>query len=85
MRLANGEHRLTLTGFDTDNGPDLRVYLGPEASGDSVDGAMDLKGNRGDQEYVLPADFNPTDFGQVIIWCRAFSVSFGAATLQYAG
>jgi len=32
VRLANGEHRLTLTGFRTDNGPDLRVYLVPRAA-----------------------------------------------------
>ncbi len=87
VKLADGSHRLTLTGFATDNGPDLRVYLVPAASGDSVNGAVDLgklKGNRGAQEYTLPANADPASFGQVVIWCRAFSVSFGAATLAAA-
>lgn len=87
VKLADGTHRLTLTGFATDNGPDLRVYLVSAASGDSVKGAVDLgklKGNRGAQEYTLPANADPARFGQVVIWCRAFSVSFGAATLAAA-
>ena len=71
-RAAIVGHRLTLTGFRTSPGPDLRVRLG------SIDlGA--LKGNVGDQQYALPAGARR---GTVTIWCRAFSAAFGEAVLR---
>jgi hypothetical protein len=76
----DGRRVLTLTGFATDPGPDLRVYLVP-GDGNRVSGARDLgrlRGNKGDQEYAVPAGA-PT--GAVVIWCRAFSVAFGSARL----
>jgi len=41
-----------------------------------------LKGNVGNQQYLLPADLELADAATVVVWCRAFSVSFGAATLR---
>lgn len=76
---------LTLTDFETDPGPDLRVYLVP-AGASGVDGGTDLgamKGNKGDQQYDVPAAAARGDLSgaQVVIWCRAFSVAFGTAGL----
>lgn len=83
LRLAEGGTVLTLTELDTDPGPDLRVYLvtgGPDELGDVVDlGA--LKGNRGDQQYDVPASVDTDRHRTVVIWCRAFSVAFGSARL----
>lgn len=81
IERPDGSRVLTLTRFETDPGPDLRVYLVP-GDGSSVRDAVDLgglKGNRGDQQYVVP-DGAPE--GAVVIWCRAFSVAFGAAALR---
>jgi hypothetical protein len=81
VERPDGGRVLTLTGFATDPGPDLRVMLVPDTTGESVDGGVDLgalKGNRGDQQYAVPAD---SPEGAVIIWCRAFTVSFGTAPL----
>jgi hypothetical protein len=76
VRKRDGRRFLTLTGFDTSPGPDLRVRVGPA----KVDlGA--LKGNRGDQQYSIP---HGTRVTSVVIWCRAFSASFGAAQLGAA-
>jgi len=76
---------LTLTGFETDPGPDLYVYLAPGlTSGEDVDGALRLarlKGNVGSQQYELPAGFDVSAGATAVIWCRAFSVAFGAARL----
>lgn len=86
IELGNGSRVLTLTGFETDAGPDLRVYLAPGTGGD-VDGAIDLgglKGNIGDQQYEIPPTAGDAALGSVVIWCRAFSVAFGAATLAAA-
>ena len=76
IRLPNGRRVLTLTNFETDAGPDLRVRIG------DVDlGA--LKGNKRDQQYDIPEGFKPRDHS-VLIWCRAFSALFGSAQLKPA-
>ncbi|WP_418959596.1 DM13 domain-containing protein [Streptomyces tritici] len=92
VRLADGSHTLRLEGLDTSNGPDLRVWLSdaPVKEGTAGwrvfdDGAYAnvaaLKGNKGDQNYPLPADLDWSAFRSVSIWCDRFDVSFGAATL----
>jgi hypothetical protein len=40
-----------------------------------------LKGNRGDQNYPVPADVDLGRYRSVTIWCDRFNVSFGAAAL----
>jgi hypothetical protein len=78
---------LTLTRFETDNGPDLRVYLSTaDASQDSAGQEFEdlggLKGNVGDQQYEIPPDVDLERLKKVVVWCRAFSVGFGAAGLR---
>jgi hypothetical protein len=87
VRLASGQKVLQLLDLDTSPGPDLRVYLvagpvdGDSDPGEHVDiGA--LKGNRGTQQYEIPAGVDTGRYRTVLIWCRAFSVPFGAAPLQ---
>ncbi|MFI7023177.1 DM13 domain-containing protein [Micromonospora sp. NPDC049900] len=93
IRLADGSHQLALQDLATSNGPDLRVWLTdqpvlPGRAGWHVfdDGRwleLDrLKGNRGDQVYDIPADADLDGFRSVSIWCKRFSVSFGAAELR---
>lgn len=84
IRLARGGRVLTLTGFEVDNGPDLRLYLvaGPARSEGEVRDFVDLgplKGNRGDQQYELPARLDLDRYSTAVIWCRAFSVLFARA------
>ena len=86
IRLAKGGRVLTLTDFDVDNGPDLRVYLvaGPARSEGEVDDFVDLgalKGNRGDQQYEIPDGVDVGRYATAVIWCRAFSVLFARAPL----
>jgi hypothetical protein len=87
VRAADGRRFLTLTSFSTSPGPDLRVRLVPGDSFDGgIDGAVDLgglKGNRGDQQYEIPAAVAVSG-RTVVIWCRAFSAPFGSATLRRA-
>lgn len=77
---------LTLTEFRTDPGPDLHVYVVPGIEdGTSVERGTRiarLKGNVGNQQYGLPPDLELVRGGTVVIWCRAFSVAFGAAQLM---
>jgi Electron transfer DM13 len=84
IRLARGGRVLTLTDFEVDNGPDLRVYLvaGGARSEDEVEDFVDLgglKGNRGNQQYAIPDDVDVARYSTVVVWCRAFSVLFARA------
>jgi Electron transfer DM13 len=87
IRLARDGRVLTLTGFDVDNGPDLRLYLvaGPAREEGEVRDFVDLgalKGNRGDQQYELPRGLDLDRHATVVVWCRAFSVLFARAPLR---
>jgi hypothetical protein len=86
IRRAAGGDVLTLTGFEVDNGPDLRVYLvaGPARDESEVEDFEDLgalKGNKGDQQYDIPRGLDLGRYSTVVIWCRAFSVNFARAPL----
>lgn len=88
LELGAGERIVRLEGLDTDNGPDLFVYLTPNpANGD--EGGFDddfvnlgrLKGNRGDQNYELAPEVDLNRYTTVVIWCDRFNAAFGAADL----
>ncbi len=78
---------LRLSNFKTSNGPDVHVIVGKNSdpksfkATDSVDLGV-IKGNIGDQNYVLPSSISPEDIMSVTIWCKRFSVSFGGASLK---
>jgi hypothetical protein len=78
--------------FETDNGPDLYVYLSAGVTATTDAGALDddfvdlgrLKGNIGAQNYEVPPGTDLTRYRTVVIWCRRFAVAFGAADLTPA-
>ena len=89
---ASGAKVLRFTGFEATNGPGLEVWLvkagGIAASADVKNSAWlslgPLKGNIGDQNYVIPADVNVTDYKSVVVWCKQFGVLFSPADLTPA-
>ena len=93
IELEDGTRILRFENLDVDNGPDLRVILSATALVDD-DGAYDdgdfldlgvLKGNKGNQNYEIPADVDIDDYATVAIWCRRFNVTFNAAPLTPVG
>ena len=90
FQLGDGTRILRLTSFRTSNGPDVHVYM--VAADDAKDvatveqaGFIDLgvlKGNIGDQNYVIGSDVDLAKYRAVSIWCKRFSVNFGAAALR---
>ena len=36
----------------------------------------------GSQRYAIPANLKPDDFKSIVIWCRQFNATFGAAPLK---
>jgi hypothetical protein len=89
LALADGRRILRLTNFSTSNGPDVRIYL--VAASDVTDDATvktagfvelgPMKGNRGDQNYEIPASVDLAKYRTVTVWCKRVSVNFGSAPL----
>ncbi len=90
VRQPDGAVELQLTDFTVTNGPDLKVYLsvhpGPITAADVTDAEWvslgALKGNVGNQTYLLPSELDPASFGSVVIWCEQFGVLFSPAALS---
>ena len=91
-KLAGGDHVLRFENLDVTNGPDLRVLLSPHADPMSKSELNDagfellakLKGNKGDQNYEIPADIDVESVNSVIIYCYPFKVIFSVAPLAMA-
>ncbi|MFE5513048.1 DM13 domain-containing protein [Streptomyces sp. NPDC056529] len=92
MTGEDGSHRRV----DHDGGTGvvqaLRVRLSdaPVKEGEACRGVFDdgkygnltkLKGNKGDQNYLLPAEHDLSAYTNVSIWCEGFNVPFGAAEI----
>lgn len=85
----NGKRMLRLSGFETAQGPKLRVYLvaAQDAKNNAVVTKADfvdlgaLRSIRGTQTYAVPADIDLWKYLSVVIWCDQFDVNFGAAPL----
>ncbi len=89
IELEDGSYILRFENLDVFNGPDLRVILSPSPitggagaydDGDFLD-LGDLKGNKGNQNYEIPAGADLSEYETVAIWCRRFNVSFNAAEI----
>jgi Electron transfer DM13 len=88
----NGKQYLRLTNFSTSNGPDVHVLLAqsgdPSLQQEIVKGRLDsvelgpLKGNRGDQNYDLPASVDLQKYNAVVVYCERFHAVFGVAKLD---
>jgi hypothetical protein len=89
LRRPAGSLILRLEHLSTSNGPDLRVYLSRVPASSDLHayrtGFIDLgalKGNRGSQNYAIPAGTDMAAFKSAVIWCRRFVVGFGVAPLS---
>ena len=86
IETSPGRYHLRLEDFSVRNGPDLFVYLSPEADGYAM-GALELgriKATDGAFGYDLPAGVDPADFASAVIWCKQFSHLFATAPFESA-
>ena len=90
IKLKGGGFGLKLHGnFRTDSAPDLRIWLSESSSPSSKSAVRSakhidlgaLKSSRGGQIYRIPASVDVENVRSAVIWCRAFGVLFGGATL----
>ena len=86
VRSPEGDVILRFADFEVRNGPDLFIYLTPDADGDvHADGAVNLspiKATSGSVNYDVPADADASTFRAAVVYCRAFSVTFATARLE---
>lgn len=87
-KQEDGSYLLRLEDFETQNGPDLKVYLSaapadanPSTFDDDFINLGNLKGNIGNQNYTVPAGLDLEKYQSVVIWCQRFSVGFGVAPI----
>ena len=89
-RTPDGAEVVRLEDLDVTNGPALHVVLSthpdPERSEQvKQEGYVDLgdlKGNRGNQNYPIPAGVDTSIHKSVVIYCYPFAVVFSVATLE---
>lgn len=67
--------------FTVTNGPDLYVGFGNGGQVDKSTLFARLKANSGGQNYEIPASIAQSNYGQVFIYCKAFSHAFAIADL----
>ena len=87
--LTDGKNLVRFENFRTTNGPALVVYLAKHSSPTEARHVSDggyiklgkLKGNVGNQNYVVPPGTNIGEYNSVVIWCELFGVLFSPAAL----
>lgn len=95
IEKSDGSRVVAIENLATTTGPDVHVWLSageviPGIAGWRTAGSAahvdlgQIKGNRGNQVYAIPAGTDLADYGAVVLWCVQFSVSFGAAALTLA-
>ena len=90
LALADGRRFLRLEQLATSDGPDLHVWLTDRPSGGEWgsydDGRYvrlgELKANRGNQNYEIPAGARLEGLTSVVVWCDRFDVAFGTAAVE---
>ncbi len=75
------DHTLVFENFESDPGPDLRIYLAEDTKAKNFVEIAELK-NTGSFFIELPSGTKPDNRMQVLIWCKRFSVLFGSAELK---
>lgn len=76
------EFILQIENLQSDNGPDLRVYLSADKGISNSISLGALKAVSGNFSYSFAKSSMISDKPQVLIWCEDFSVLFGSALLQ---
>jgi hypothetical protein len=73
---------VVLDPFNSQNGPDLKVYLSKDIGASEYVNLGALKSTMGKQSYTIPTSIDLSSYTYVHIWCEEFSVEFARAPLQ---
>jgi hypothetical protein len=78
---SNGKWQLRLVGFNTSNGPDLKVYLSKEIQPINFIKVGDLKSVAGNQSYEITSTPDFMQYRFALIHCEQYNHLFGSAEL----
>ncbi len=82
LKISDGSKILRFENLAATNGPDLYVYLATDTSAKDFVSLGRLKGNMGNQNYLIPDGTDLEKYNTVLIWCQAFSTLFGSSKLS---
>ncbi len=90
VRTQDGGYELRLSGFVSDEGPDVYIIVStaekPTKDAHIKQSEWTPLGKRsaltGDQSYPVPEGLDPDEIRSVGVWCKRYSVLFGAAALE---
>jgi Electron transfer DM13 len=77
-----GTKTVVLDPYESQNGPDLKVYLSKSSDASEYINLGQLKSTSGRQSYSVPASVNVNDYKYVLIWCEQFTVLFAEAEMK---
>lgn len=81
VKMDDGSRSIVFTDFKTDNGPDLKIYIAEDKNAKNFF-QFEAEVANGSKTLVLPSSVDLEKQKFVLIWCKAFSVSFGYAELK---
>ncbi len=88
-RQPDGSNLLRLSDFYVEAGPAMYIFVAQSGEinqpSDLQAGYLELgklKGSEGNQNYSLPADFDPALYRNVVIWCEKYQVLMAVAPIQ---
>ncbi len=80
-KSTTGRKYLFFDNFQTDAGPDLRIYLA-EDLGAVTYSEVSNQVFKGNSQVLIDAAVNTDKKKKVLIWCKSYSVLFGSAELK---
>ncbi len=79
---SGGKKVVLLDPYDSQNGPDLKVYLSKDINASSYISLGALKSVTGKQSYEVPGNPDAAEYNYIMIWCEQFTVVFGRAEIK---
>jgi hypothetical protein len=78
----NGKKVLRFENFETDNGPNLHIYLASNLGDDDFIDLGPIKATKGNVNYDIPDGTDLDKYDKVLVWCVPFRVLFSYAELE---
>ena len=78
----HGTKVVLLDPYESQSGPDLKVYLSKDINASEYIKLGKLKSTMGKQSYNIPGSPDLTQYNYVHIWCEQFTVVFGQAEVH---
>jgi hypothetical protein len=83
LLITEGEKQtVRFENFNTDNGPQLHIYLSADLGSDDFVDLGPIKATKGNVNYDVPKGTDTNKYKNVLVWCKPFGVLFSYAELK---